>query len=160
MQIHDKFWVRLMAGALGLLMLWPLVAWAQQEILITGQDSSGNTRIVRVDESGNIITNGSASTPSGAAAGTHGACTHTVVSVTGTATDVPAVPRTDRSTLTVCASTASEVISCEFDGSAAVLATGIELGDLDCIQLGLAGTVTSSCISDGTTVDVRVMECP
>ena len=134
----------------------------QSEVLITGQtqDTVPETRTIKVDTNGILLTSSSSSAPSGAASGTHGACTHSTVTVTGTATAVPNAPRTDRASLTICASTAGEVISCEFDGSAAVLATGMELGDLDCITFSLAGTVTSSCISDGTSVDTRVVECP
>ena len=132
---------------------------SQQEVLLVGQDSSSNSRVVRVDSSGNLITNGSTSTPSGAAAGTHGACTNTTQTVTGTAANVPTAARADRVTLTICASTAGEVISCEFDGADAVLATGMELGDLDCIVINLAGTVNASCISDSSSVDIRILEC-
>ena len=133
---------------------------AQQEVLLTGQDSSGNTRIVRTDSSGNLIQNSSATTPSGAAAGTHGACTNQSQTVTGTAANVPTAARADRVSLTICGSTAGEVVSCEFDGSDAVLATGQEIGNLDCIVINLAGTVNASCISDGTSTDLRVQECP
>ena len=131
-----------------------------QEVIIQGVDSSGNVRQVRVDSSGNIISNTSSSTPSGAASGTHGACTNTQLDITGTAANVPTTALAGRTSLTICASTSGEVVSCEFDGSAAVLATGIQLGNLDCIEIALAGTVNASCISDGTTVSLRLLECP
>ncbi|TAL42478.1 MAG: hypothetical protein EPN91_08845 [Salinibacterium sp.] len=134
----------------------------QQEVMITGQteDAVPETRTIKTDANGHLITTSSASTPSGAASGTHGACTHTQQSITGTAANVPSTARADRVSITICASTASETISCEFDGAAAVLATGMELEELDCIKVNLAGTVNASCISDGTTVDLRIMECP
>lgn len=144
------------------LCLGPFLAWAQQQVEVTGQDSSGNVRILRTDTSGRIVTTGdtSASAATGDVEAAHGACTSTALTLTGTAANVPTSARSDRRSLTICASTAGEVISCEFDGSAAVLATGVELGNLDCWRENLVGAVDASCISDGTSVDVRVMECP
>lgn len=138
----------------------PSVALAQQEVMITGSDGT-NTRPVLVDSAGRLITTGdTTSSSTGSTTATHGACTNTQIDITGTAANVPTSARSDRRTIMICASTSGEVISCEFDGSAAVLATGFELGNLDCHVENLAGTVNASCISDGTTVDVRVMECP
>lgn|SRR3990167_2637093 len=137
------------------------LAFAQDQVQMQGNDSSGNVRLVLVDSSGRIVTTGdtSGSSTTGTVEAAHGACVHTAQTVTGTATDIPTTTLATRRSLLICASTASEVISCEFDGSAAALAAGVELGDLDCIEVNLVGTVAASCISDGTSVDVRIMEC-
>ena len=134
---------------------------AQDQVQMQGRDSTDVVRVVLVDSSGRLLTTvDTSSSTSGTAVAAHGACTNTTQTVTGTASDIPTSALSTRRTLLICASTASEVISCEFDGSAAVLATGIELGDLDCIEVALVNTVVASCISDGTSVDVRIMECP
>lgn len=148
-----------LVGALLVLALPPALALAQ-EVIIQGVDSSDVVRRAKVDANGNLITTTSTSTPSGAASGTHGACTNQAQTITGTAANVPTTPRADRVTLMICNSESGETISCEFDGSDAVLATGQELGNLDCVVVNLAGTVNASCISDGTSVDARIMECP
>ena len=70
---------------------------AQQEVLMTGQtqDSVPETRTVKVDSNGILLTSTSSSTPSGAASGTHGACTNTTMNVgtTGTACPAEVFPR-------------------------------------------------------------------
>ena len=134
---------------------------AQDQVQMQGRDSTDVVRVVLVDSSGRLLTTAdTSSSTSGTAVAAHGACVNTTQTVTGTASDIPTSALSTRRSLLICASTASEVISCEFDGSAAVLATGIELGDLDCIEVALVGTVAASCISDGTSVDARIMECP
>ena len=45
----------ILAGALIYPVLHIGYVWAQPEVLMTGQDSSGNTRIVRTDTSGQVI---------------------------------------------------------------------------------------------------------
>lgn len=139
---------------LALLIVGGSVVYAQQDVIFNGTDSAGNVVRLRVDSTGNV---GTYAAPSSSAA--HGACTHTATTVGTTATNVPSSARSDRSSLTICMSTAATV-ACEFDGNAAVQATGLELGDGDCIVVGLAGSVAASCICDTAGCDVRVAECP
>ena len=131
----------------------PLIALAAQEVMMVGAESDGTERRLLVDSSGRPIT-----LTAGAAA--HGACVNSVQTLTGTASNVPASPMSTRRSLTVCNSESGETISCEFDGAAAVLATGIEASFLDCLVVSLSGDVNASCLSDGTSSEIRVMECP
>jgi hypothetical protein len=166
-------------GAVAAALLVAAVAAAQQSVILRDGDGSttwidvygdGTARgttpkglLIMGDDGTNIQ---AISTTSGGlvntaqAPATHAACTNTAQTVTGTASNIPTTAMATRRSLTICASTALETISCEFDGSAAVLATGIELGDQDCVVVSLVNTVNASCISDGTSVDVRIPECP
>lgn len=129
----------------------PILAWAAQEVLMLGVDSSGNERQILVDTSGRPIT-----LTAGAAA--HGACVNSAISVGTSATNVPASAMAGRRSITICSSTAG-TLTCEFDGAAAVAATGVELGDLDCVSVSLADSVNASCIGS-VTIDTRALECP
>ena len=131
----------------------PILAWAAQEMMMIGVESDGTERRLLVDSSGRPIT-----LTAGAAA--HGACVNSVQTLTGTASNVPASPMSGRRSILLCNSESGETISCEADGAAAALATGIELAFMDCLVISISGDVNVSCISDGTSVDLRVQECP
>lgn len=136
------------------------IAWAQQEVMMTGKDSSGNTRAVRTDANGNIITSSASSTPSGAASGTHGACTHTTMNVGTTGTACPPTPRTDRASILIQLVQAGETLTVTADGSTAATSTvGVAVADGSAYTDNLAGTVSANCRCTAATCSVRVQEC-
>ena len=143
---------KVLGAACGALLFTGLV-WAAQEVMMIGAESDGTERRLLVDSSGRPIT-----LTAGAAA--HGACVNSVQTLTGTASNVPASPMSGRRSILLCNSESGETISCEADGAAAALATGIELAFMDCLVISISGDVNVSCISDGTSVDLRVQECP
>ena len=133
----------------------PLIALAAQEVMMIGVDSDGAERRILVDTSGRPIT-----LTAGAAA--HGACVNTTQTLTGTASNVPATSDvlSTRRSLFLCNSESGETISCEFDGNAATVANGLEIQFQDCLVVSLSGDVNASCLSDGTSSDLKVMQCP
>lgn len=137
----------------------PLVAWAQQEFLMTGQDSSGNTRTVLVDSSGRVLTNSGSSSTS--VSGTHGACTNTTMNVGTTGTACPASQRSDRSSITIQLVQSGETLTITTDGATTATATdGIQISSGGQYGDTLAGSVAPSCRCSAATCSVRVVECP
>lgn len=131
------------------------LALGQQEVLMTGQDSSGNTRVVRTDVNGNIIANGSAGSTS-----THGACTNTTMNVGTTGTACPATPRADRASLLIVLTQSGETLTVTSDGTAASATSGIPVADGSGYTDNLAGTVSTNCRCTAATCSVRIVECP
>lgn len=156
-----RAWVLVLCGAAFAVALPPLVAYAQQEVMMTGQDSAGTTRVVRTDTSGNIITSGSSSTPSGAAAGTHGACKNTTMNVGTTGTACPATPRTDRASVMIQLNQSGETLRVTTDGTTtATAALGAKVTDGSTYSDSLAGTVSANCRCSAATCEVVIVECP
>lgn len=134
------------------LFAYPLVAWAQQEVLLTGQDSSGNTRIVAVDSAGRVSTNNSAS---------HGACVNTTMNVGTTGTACPVTALSARSTVLVQLVQAGETLTVTSDGAtAADSAVGMAITSGNTYSDNLVGTVGLSCRCTAATCSVRIVECP
>lgn len=136
------------------------IALAQQEVLMTGQDSTGTTRAVRTDSNGNIITSGSSSTPTGAASGTHGACTNTTMNVGTTGTACPAVPMVNRTSLMIQLNQTGQNLRVTANGQAATATLGINVPSGNSYNDNLAGTVNASCRCDAATCEVSIVECP
>lgn len=135
----------------------------QQEVMITGQtsDSPKETRTVHVDDDGNLIVSTSASTPAGAAAGTHGACTNTTMNVGTTGTACPPTPRADRASILIALSQSGETLTVTSDGTTTATATdGIPVASGGGYTDNLAGTVSTSCRCTAATCSVRIAECP
>lgn len=156
---------RFLAGALValpivLLFYPPVTAWAQQETLITGQDSSGNTRAILTDTSGRIVTTANSAASSGTSSAAHGACTSQALTIGTTATNIPSTPVTARSFISIELSQAGETLDCEFDGSAVVSGQGLILEHRTIYSLNLAGNVNVSCLCSAASCSVRVVECP
>ena len=142
------------------LFAWPLIAWAQQEVLLTGQDSSGNTRIVLVDSNGRILTNTSTSSTA-TVSGTHVGCTNTTMNVGTTGTACPASQRSDRASILIQLVQSGETLTVTTDGVTAATATvGSQLVSGDSYADTLAGTVVPSCRCTAATCSVRITECP
>lgn len=146
----------------GLLFYPPLLAWAQAEVLLTGQDSSGNTRIVKVDSSGNLLTATSAASSSSSTSPTaHAACTNTTMNVGTTGTNCPSSARTDRSTISIQLIQSGETLRITSDGATVATATlGVQIGNTDVYNDNLVGTVNTSCRCTAGTCAVIVTECP
>lgn len=155
-RIRNSKWLLVLCGVLIVPVLRIGVAWAQQEILITGQDSSGNTRVVRTDSSGNILT----STP-GSTAGAHGACTNTTMNVGTSATLCPPAARADRSSILIQLTQSGETLRVVTDGTNTASATqGAAIADGSAYNDNLAGTVNTSCRCTAVTCAVNITECP
>lgn len=146
----------------GLLFYPPILAFAQQEVLFTGQDSSGNTRIVKVDSSGNLLTSAAAASSSSAASPTaHAACTNTTMNVGTTGTNCPSSARTDRSTISIQLIQSGETLTITSDGATVATATiGMQIGNTDVFNDTLVGTVNTNCRCTAATCSIRVVECP
>ena len=137
------------------------LAWAQAEQQILARDPSGDIVPIRVDESGNLITSTSSTTPSGAASGTHGACTNTTMNVGTTGTACPPAQRADRVTIMIQLVQAGESINITTDGTTTATATdGMNVTSSGTYNDTLAGTIAPSCRCTVATCSVRITECP
>ena len=136
-------------------------AWAQQEVQMYGVDPSSNVIRVRTDTNGYLITSTSASTPSGAASGSHGACTNTTMNVGTTGTACPASPRADRVSVLIQLVQTGETLTVTSDGSTTATATvGVQVSHDSVYTDTLAGTVSANCRCSAATCSVRIAECP
>lgn len=129
----------------------PITAWAQQEVMMVGQDSDGNSRIVKIDSTGRLQTRES---------GTHGACTNGAMTVGGSSEKIPATPRADRGFVTVQLNTSGQTLTCELDGAAVDDEAGLILSYRDIASFTLSGTVDLTCSCSTPGCNVRYMECP
>lgn len=147
---------------LSALLLGPIIAWAQQEVIVTGQDSDANTRILRTDSSGRVITTGdTGSSSTGDVEATHGACTDTTMNVGTTGTACPATARASRRTIAIQLVQAGETLTITTDGATTATATaGFQIGNTDVFADNLAGSVAASCRCTAATCGVRIKECP
>lgn len=128
---------------------FPLIAWAQQEFLMTGQDSSGNTRVVRVDSNGNLATGAS-----------HSQCTNTTMNVGTTGTACPATQLSTRSNILIQLIQSGETLTITTDGTAASSTAGIQITSGATYSDDLLGTVTPNCRCSAATCSVRIVQCP
>ena len=106
----------ILVAVIAALAAFPLIAWAQQEILMTGQDSSGNTRIVRVDASGNLSTEGAL-----------GACSNTTMNVGTTGTACPPTQNSARASVLIQLVQSGETLTITTDGSTATATAGAQI---------------------------------
>lgn len=150
------------AGALTAALILGGLAWAQQEVLLVGTDSTSTTRAVAVNSSGQLIV---------ASAGTSGSypasctVTQTAVNVVTTAggTATPASQTASRAYVNICNSKVNTagLIKCRADGTAPVYASGagvvLDIGD--CVSFAVPDTVTPLCISSTGTVVTETTEC-
>lgn len=152
----------LLIGVIAALGAFPLIAWAQQEAMITGQDPNGVTRMVLVDTSGRIYTNSNTSTSSSlTVVGTHGACTNTTLNIGTTGADCPTTQRTSRSNILIQLVQSGETLTITTDGSTTATATaGIQITSGASYSDNLAGSVAPSCRCTAATCSVRIVECP
>ena len=135
-------------GVLAAFCVYPLIAWAQQEFLMTGQDSSGTTRIVRVDSNGNLATGAS-----------HPQCTNTTMNVGTTGTSCPASQLSTRSSILIQLVQTGETLTVTTDGPAASATAGIQISSGSTYSDDLLGTVAPNCRCTAATCSVRVVEC-
>lgn len=136
--------------AIVLVIVIPLLVWAQQEVLMTGQDSSGNTRVARVDSSGNLGTNV-----------THGACRNTTMNVGTTGTPCPATQLSGRTSIVIQLVQSGETMNVTTDGVSTATATvGINVVSGGSYSDNLVSTVAPSCRCTASTCSVRIVECP
>lgn len=145
------------------LFAYPLIAWAQQEVMMVGQDSSGNSRMVLVDSSGRILTNAgsSSSGSSGSAVGTHGACTNTTMNVGTTGTACPPTQRLDRSSILIQLVQSGETLTVTTDNATLATATiGAQVSSGSSYSDQLGGAVTPHCRCTAATCSVRIVQCP
>lgn len=138
-----------LVAVIAALAAFPLVAWAQQEFLMTGQDSSGNTRIVRVDSNGNLSTGAS-----------HTACVNTTMNVGTTGTACPASPLSSRSSVLIQLVQTGETLTVTSDGTAASATAGVQISSGATYSDDLLGTVSTNCRCSAATCSVRIVECP
>jgi len=160
---RESKWLLVVLGAVACVLLQPLVAWAQQEVLIVGSttDSPPNSVTVKVDSNGYLLTTASGSTPSGAASGTHGACTNTTMNVGTTGTACPAAPRADRVSILIQLNQSGETLRITSDGATAATSTiGAALANGSSYSDNLAGTVSANCRCTSATCEVVIVECP
>ena len=138
-------------GVLAALIALPLLAWAQQEVLMTGQDSAGTTRTVSLDTSGQVHTKSVG----------HLGCTNTTMNVGTTGTACPASPRTDRTSLLIQLIQTGETLTVTSDGTTTASATeGAQLASGETYADNLLGSVSTSCRCTAATCSVRIVECP
>lgn len=162
-KIRSSKWLLVALGALSVGVLRIGIAWAQQEVMMTGQtsDNPPQTRTIHVDTNGNLITSSSNSTPAGAAAGTHGACTHTTMTIGLAGTTCPPATRADRSSILIQLVQAGQNLRVTEDGvTVAAAAVGINVPDGSSFNDNLAGTVSTSCRCDAAACQVNIDECP
>ena len=143
--------ILLLIAVIAALATFPLIAWAQQEVLMVGQDSSGNSRIVRTDTSGNLLSNES---------GSHAACTNTTLNVGTSGTACPPTQRSDRSSILIQLVQSGETLRVTTDGTTAAAATGISVASGLAYTDPLVGTVSPSCRCSAATCQVNIVECP
>lgn len=147
LDVIRRRWLFLLVATL---VVVPLAAWAQQEVLMTGQDSSGNTRVARVDSNGNLGTNV-----------VHGACTNTTMNVGTTGTPCPATQLSNRSSIVIQLVQSGETMNVTTDGMTTATATaGINVVSGGTYSDNLAGSVAPSCRCSAATCSVRIVECP
>lgn len=153
---------RLRWWLVGLLTVAGLAVYAQQTVFIAGRNPAGNLQVANIDTNGNLISAANANTPSGAASGTHGACTETSMTIGGTAVPCPASPLAARSTISIQMRTSGQTLTVNPGGTATTGTggAGIDLQNFDVFKDYLAGTVNMSCICSSSGCDVRVLECP
>ena len=135
---------------------------SQQEVLLVGSttDATPQSVTVKVDSAGRLLTT-STSSPSGAAAGTHGACTNTTMNVGTTGTACPAVARTNRASIMIQLNQAGETLRVTSDGSTVATATvGVAVASGATYTDNLAGTVSTNCRCTAATCEVVLTECP
>lgn len=137
-------------------------ALAQQTVFIAGRNPSGGLQVANIDVNGNLISAANANTPSGAASGTHGACTLTDMTIGATAVSCPPSPLAARSTISIQMRTSGQTLTVNPGGTATsgTGGAGIDLQNFDVFKDPLAGTVNMSCICSASGCDVRVLECP
>lgn len=146
------------------------VAWAQQEVLVVGRDSSGTVRRLLSDDAGRLVVSftGSSSSSSSSVTTFPSQCTtspETVVNVSNASTSVPAAQTAGRQYVVICNSkrNSAGLIQCTVD-STVTLVYGTSAGKIldigDCIAFAVASTVVPKCIASVVgPVVAEVSEC-
>lgn len=156
---HVRAWLLVLTGVGFAFALRSGIAWAQQQVQMTALDSNGNLTIIRTDANGNLVTSTS-STPSGAAAGTHGACTNTKMTIGTTGTACPPAPRADRASILIQLVQSGQNLRVTSDGTVASSTNGINVSDGNTYTDNMAGTVNFSCRCDAASCETDIVECP
>lgn len=124
-------------------------AFAQNDVLVNGMDSSGNVQRLLLESSGRLTSP------------THGACINTTMNVGTTGTACPATASSGRSSLLIQLVQSGETLTITTDGATVATATaGVEIESGGIYTDNLSGTVAASCRCSAATCSVRIVECP
>lgn len=151
-----RAWVLVLCGVGFAFAFRPLYAWAQEEVLMTGQDPTGRTLAVRVDSSGNLIANPSTA----ATAATHGVCVNTTMTIGTSSVACPTTPLATRSSILIQLNQSGQNLRVTSNGAAATSTFGIKVPDGSSYNDNLVGTVSTQCICDAASCELDIVECP